>query len=441
MFTTAANGALGNTEFSIAHDLKVIPDQIDYDKLIFHVFVYPMTEMQVSITIEDSNGLSTSTEYVDIPPLTWTLIKSAELAVTLQTATLRAFTTVNFRSDSSLLHAHIAHPIFTNSYGFTENEFLRECVTFMPRFLVETDEAQENPKFPMFRYMDVGLAYADRAYKQAKEFAYKDIASGFDTFDNSTRSTLVDPIVAEPEYLSWLGQFVGITRKSARSGATPWGNLPGVWDDIHLSIDPDADITYSISSINVSGATLSSTPSSLSEGDTVSITGTTNFNGQFLITSIVGNQIVLDPAISEADEYTGTVTLVDNSWVEIESYNTQDSNYIEAQRNLITSARTGHNAGTKQAIIDTLEEILLGTKTYSYSVDPFASPWVISIQTLTTETPGGATGFASQLILDQLANVKPMGFIIEHECTDSFLAYEEALLPYDSGAPYDGYNI
>lgn len=437
----AGNGLLGNTEFAIFHEQKIVDQSLVGDKLAFHAFIYPLAEMDISITVEDSNGLSVTSEYITAPPLTWTLVRSGELSVTQQTQTLRAFSTINFRSNSTLAHVHIAHPVLTNVYGFTENSFLRECVTYMPRFLVETDEAQELPKFPMFRLMDLGLSYADAAYKELEEFTYRDIASGYDPNDDLTKSTLVNPDVADSEYLPWLGQFVGVTRKSTRAGATPWGNLPTTWGEIHTSIDPDADVSYSIASIDVTGATLTATPSGFQEGDTVSVSGTTNFNGQFLITSIAGNDIVLEPAISATSESSGTVTLVDTSWIEIESFDTQGSNYDSAQRNLISTARTGHNAGTKQAIIDTLEQILLGTKFYNYSVDPFNNPWVIDVKTLTSETPGGITGSESQLVLDQLTSVKPMGFTIHHECVDADLLYEEPALLYDSGAPYDGYNF
>lgn len=436
----AGTGAYGNTEFSLTHENKIVDPVLVGDRLACHVFVYPIVEMEVSIDVEDSNGLSTSTPYVSIPPLVWTLVKSDSIPVTEQTATLRAFATINFRSDTSLNHAHIAHPVLTNVYGFTDNLFLRECMSYIPRFLTETDEAQENPKFPMYRFMDLGVSYADVAYRQVEEFRYRDIASGYDATDDTTKSTLVDPEVAGLEYLPWLGQFVGVTRKTSRAGATPWGNLPETWEEIHTSIDPDADVTYYISSIGSAGASLTATPSGFSEGDTVSVAGTTNFNGQYQITSISGNEIVLDPVISEPDEFTGSVTLVDTSWLEIEFFDTQDSNYENAQRNLVSTARTGHNAGTKQAIIDTLEQVLLGTKWYSYEIDPFNSPWVISIQTLATETPGGVVGSESLLVMEQLETVKPMGFVIAHECVDLDLLYEEPGVLYDSGAPYDGYT-
>ena len=408
-----------NTEFSIAHEPKIVDPLLAEDRLAFHTFINPLVEMDVSITIEDSNGQSVTTEYLTLPPNTWTLVKSGLLFVTNQTSTLRAFTTINFRSDESLNHVHIAHPVLTNYFGFTENLFLREVMTYLPRFLIETDEAQENPTFPMFRLMDLGLAYADHGYRQAQEFIYSDIASGFSDSDDSTKSKLVNPEVADVTYLPWLGQFVGVSRKTSRSGATPWGNLPTTWAEMHTSIDPDADITYSISSIDVSGATLTATPTSLSAGDTVSISGTTNYDGQYLIESISSNTLVLNPAIDEATESTGTVTLVDTSWIEIEQYDTQDSNYISSQRNLATTARTGHNAGTKQAIIDTLESFLLGDKWYSYSANPLSNPWVISLQTLTSETPGGVTGEQSDLVIFELAPVKPMGFSIVHECIES----------------------
>lgn len=416
----AGNGTGGSTEFSIEHEPKIVSQSLVGDKLALHVFVYPQTEMQVSLTLEDSNSVVAQSEYVTIPPQTWTLIKSAELAVTEQTQILRCTSSIHFRSNSSLNHLHVAHPILTNVYGFTENLFLRECLAFTPRFLIETDEAQENPKFPMFRFMDLGTAYADRAYRQIEDFRYRDISMGYDANDSSTWSKLVNVEVAEPDYLPWLGQFVGVTRKGARAGATPWGNLPTTWLEMHTSIDPDPELTFSISSIDSSGATLTATPTGLSIDDTVSISGTTNFNGQFRVSFISGSDITLDPAISAPAESTGTVTVVDSSWQEIESFDTQDSNFVAAQRTLIRTARTGHNAGTKQAIVDTLDEFLLGEQQYVYLVDHINEPWTIRIRTLTSETPSGVNGQPSIVLLDQLEPVRPMGFQIIHTCVDAF---------------------
>lgn len=416
---TPGNGVGGTTTFSLEHAPKIVPQSFTDDSAQFHAFIYPTEEMRVSITIEDSNGLSLTSEETILPPNFWSLLKSSEFEITEQTSVLRIFTRINFtNSSASQAHVHVAQPILTNSYGFTENSFLRETVTYLPRFLLETDSVQTDPSFPMIRMMDVGLAYANRGYEQIEQFRYRDTSTGRDDSNPDTLSQLVNPDTTNVDYLRWLGQFVGVTDTPVRTGGTPWGYLPTTWSEIHTSIDPDVDVTFSISSIDVNGAVLSSTPSSLAEGYVVSISGTVNYNGQFQIVSISGTTLELEPALDFATENTGTVTLVDNSWTEIEFFDTRDANYEISQRNLITTQRTGLRAGTKQAIVDTLEQVLLYTKSYLYAINPTRYPWMIFIETLTDETPEGVNGVESQYLVRELNEVKPMGFIIYHRCRD-----------------------
>ena len=334
----------------------------------------------------------------------------------------------------------MAHPVLTNSYGFTQNLFLRETLPYTPRVLLEIDAEQSNPKFPMARMLELALAYGDRGFRQSQDFKYNDISEGYVSTDISTKSRLVDASAAETKYLPWLAQFVGVALQNTVGGTTPWSALPSNWDDLHTEIDPAPDVTYNIATIDSGGVVVTATPTGISEGDTVSIAGTSNFNGQYLVTSVSGTSLTLEPSVSASLETTGTVTLVDTSWIELESFDLDDSNVEDAQRSLLTTARTGHNAGTKQAIIDVLNQVLLNTKWFSYSVQPTIAPWVISIRTLTSETPNGETGSPSQVVLDELMPVKPMGFTITHECVDLDLLYEEPLVEYNSGAPYDGYT-
>lgn len=412
-----ANGPSGTTTFSITHENKVVPQTLVNDALVFHAFLYCLEETRVVIRLQDSNNVVVDSEELILPPLTWSLVKSEELDVTAQTQVLTARVTMNFTLPSGgNNHLHVAQPILTNSFGFTDNTFLRETINYLPRFLLEVDELQENPQFPMVRYMDVGLAYADRGYRQIESFRYRDISGGRNPSDPNTLSDLVDPLTADVDYLRWLGQFVGVTRTPARAGGTPWGNLPTTWDQIHTDIDSDADVTFFISSISSSGASLTATPTSINAGDVISVQGTTSYNGQYIVLSKTGNLLALDSIPTAPAETTGTITLVDNSWFEIESFDTQDSNYEQSQRNLITTQRTGLRAGTKQAIIDTLVETLLQTKQYLYGTNPVAFPWTIFIETLTSETPEGVNDVESAYLLSQLREVKPMGFTIHHRC-------------------------
>lgn len=429
------------TEFSLVHSPKTIPSQFDGDSLAFFVHVYALNSISVSLSLETSLGEVQSTEYIDIPAMTWTLVRSKEIRIPFQTLAITAQATINFRTMGQLTHCHISHPALVNSYGFADNLFLRESFAILPDYLRLVDSEQQGLTYPMSRLMEVGLVYADRAFRQAQDFQYLDIASGFDANDLSTRSTLVDPTIADPKFLPWLGQFVGVRLLTSAAGTTPWGNLPEQWEQIHTDIDPEPDVTYFISAIGSSGASLTATPSGIFEGNTITVEGTNNFDGQYLVTSISGNQLVLEPSVNESDEFTGSVTLVDSNWIEIESFDTGDANFVAGRRTQISSARTGLNSGTKEAIESALQDLLTGTKWYEYSSDPFTKPWVITLKTLVTETPGGVIAEQSDYIVSKLYPVKPMGFVIEHECVDLDQLYEEPLLTYDSSAPYDGYDF
>jgi hypothetical protein len=415
--TSPGNGLNGSTSFSIQHSPKIVPKYLGEDEITFHAFVYPLSEVIVSVTVEDDSGNAITTDSVTLPPNFWHLVKSKPLPIQQQTAVLRCFASVSFTyAEGGNSHLHVSQPILTNYYGLADNLFLRETIAELPRYLLETDEQQVNPTFPMVRFMDVGLAYADRAFRQVDEFRYRDISSGVDYNIPSTLSELVNPETTQVDYLRWLGQFVGVTRTPARAGGTPWGFLPTTWEAIHTSIDPEPDVSYSINIISTGLITVGASPAGINEGDVISVSGTSSFDGQYQVTNINSNELTVEPSIVATTENTGQITLVDNSWTEIEFFDTRDANYEISQRNLITTQRTGFNAGTKQSIIDTLEQTLLYTKSYLYGTNSIQLPWRIYIETLVEETPEGVDGQESQYLLDQLEEVKPMGFSIRHTC-------------------------
>lgn len=429
------------TEFSITHSPKAVPRGYEGDFITFFAWFYTFATCFITIEVADSNGTSVTGSSVPVPANTWTLVRGGELEIFQQSQPPSYHATVNFESKGGLQHVHMAHPVLTNSYGFARDVFLRETLPYIPRFLVDTDYEQTEPKYPMLRLAELGLGYGDRGYRQALSFRYKDLSEGFNEADDSTKSTLVDPTVADPAFLPWLAQFVGVSfTNNVIGGTTAWERLPATWDALHLDIDPDADVTYNISSVGTGTLTTTASPTGISIGDTVSISGTTNFNGQFLVTNKVSSTLTLDPAISATTENVGTVTLVDTSWLEIETFDTQDSNFVSTRRQLIAFPRTGHGAGTEQAISEAVKVILTGTKTISIVTDPVEAPWTIFIRTLVSETPNGVIGTSSQTVIDEANSVKPMGFKIEHECVD-LVEFNDALYSYNSTIPYDGFTV
>lgn len=414
------------TEVQITHQAPIIGSDYANDKMVGSAFIYPYAPLQVAIRINSSIPTQTDIVYVNCPALTWTLVRSAELEVPSNITNQNYYMTILFKSSGGLQHFHVGHPVLTNSYGFTQNRFLRETMMFMPQVLTEIDSQQTEPTFPMYRFMDVGLVYADSGYRQSIDFRYRDISEGYDETDDTTKSTLVDPDVAESEYLPWLAQFVGIQLPRIVGGSTPWGNLPPTWEQIMEDIDPVADVTYNISSVTRDGAgtvtaLLTTSPAGLQVGYVVSVRDTVGLDGQFeLIDVDLGtNTVQWSQEGSSTTETVGNITLVDTSWLEIEAYNTADSNFLPKRRALVNEARTGHRAGTLGALENAAKVNLTGTKAVNIIVEPIESPWIIYVQTLTSETPSGVTGQPATPIVIELNKVRPMGFTVIHECVAS----------------------
>lgn len=414
------------TEVEITHQQVLVPSAFVGDKMVGTVFVYPYAPMLAAVRINSTVPSNTSVNYINCPALKWTLIRSEELDVPSELLNQQYRMTVLFKSSGGFQHFHMGHPVLTNSYGFTQNRFLRETMMFMPLVLTEIDSQQVGPQFPMYRFMDVGLAYADPGYRQSINFKYRDISQGFKETDDSTKSTLVDPDVVESKYIPWLGQFVGVRLPQLAGVGTAWGNLPNTWEGMMEDIDPVADITYDISSVTRDGAgvvtaTLTASPTGVSIGDTVSVRNTSQLNGQFVLTDVnTGtNTVEWAQAGSSVTETIGSITLVDTSWGEIEQFNTTDTEFIERRRGIIAGARVGHNSGTYGALEESAKVLLSGTKSVEISIEPVAFPWTIFVKTLTSETPSGITGEPAPLVVAELNNSRPMGFVIVHECVDS----------------------
>lgn len=414
------------TEVSLTHQEVQVSSEYGNDYIDSTVNLFSSVPLEVSVQIENSALQSVTSDYVSIPASTWTVVRSAKLSVPTNLTNLTYRATYYFRSSNGIFSVLFGHPVVKNAYGFTDNLFLREVLTRMPQFLIDADSEQTFPQYPMSRLMDVGLVYADRAFRQAINFRFRDVSEGLLDSDDSTKSTLVDADVVDAEYLPWLAQFVGIKLDRLASGTTPWGNLPTTWENIHEDIDPAEDITYTITSISRDGsgtvtAVVSSSPTNLAIGQTVSVEGTTSLNGQFELTDVDTGTNTLTWAQSgaSATESTGTVTFVDTEWIEIETYDTTDANFIPSRRELVKDARTGLDAGTCRSLRDGVRYLLTGTQTIDVFFDPVEFPWKIFVKTLTSETPGGVTGSESALLSSELRKVKPMGFIVYHECVAS----------------------
>ena len=426
LFVQALTAGSPHTEVTLTHEPFLVSSAFLNDSIDATVNVFSSAPIEVAIEIENTVPGSVISEYVFVPASTWTTIRSDTLLVSSNAVNQSFSATFYMRSENGIFNVLFAHPVVKNAYGFADNLFLRETIARLPRFFVDVDSEQTRPKYPLARFLDVGLAYGDRGFRQAIDFRYRDIAEGYVSTDDSTKSTLIDPDIVDPDYLPWLAQFVGIKLDRLASGTTPWGNLPSTWEGFHEDIDPAADVTYSISSISRDGsgevtALVTASPTGFSIGDTVSVEGTSGLNGQFELTDVDTGTNTLTWAQdgSAVSEAVGTITLVDTEWIEIETLDTTDANYIPSRRDLVSDRRTGHDAGTCKSLRDGIRYLLTGTQTIDVFFDPIQNPWKIFIRTLTSETPGGINGVESPLLMSELNKVRPMGFKVYHECVAS----------------------
>ncbi|MFZ9715947.1 MAG: hypothetical protein ACO3CH_00630 [Ilumatobacteraceae bacterium] len=88
------------------------------------------------------------------------------------------------------------------------NSVLISLMQRVPEWIFNKEIAIESlPNLQMIRYMDIGSDYLDKAFEYLYKFLYVDIASGFNPGIDATRSTLVDPKVADYQTLLWLVVF------------------------------------------------------------------------------------------------------------------------------------------------------------------------------------------------------------------------------------------
>lgn len=209
----------------------------DYVTLCFHLFCNSKTT--VAITLSDSFG-NTTTRTLLPNASAWSVIRGPELTIPDSSGDITVAMSIQITNHNGS-PIFIACPALTSGLAFRNNLFLRMAMNNMPLFLLETDRESAFPQFPLMRFLDLGTAYAGRAVSQAVTFRYRDIQSGYDASDDTTKSRLVNPNICAPEYLAWLAQVAGVRLSAVGGGSTPWGNLPTTWTLLDTQVDTDAD--------------------------------------------------------------------------------------------------------------------------------------------------------------------------------------------------------
>jgi hypothetical protein len=102
-------------------------------------------------------------------------------------------------------------------------------------------------------------------------------------------------------------------------------------------------------------------------------------------------------------------------WDVIQDSNTEPAGLDAFLRWQVQYGYYGVNAGSKNAIIESVKRILSGTKQVTYSV---SSPWNILVKTKITETPDTSlldVGDSVSSIIDLIEYTRPLGCVVSHE--------------------------
>jgi hypothetical protein len=252
-------------------------------------------------------------------------------------------------------------PVLCQNFEFvTRNRILTQVAQNLPSVFLDIDYEQTGGiELPFLRLLDVFTTGLDASYQQLARYAYLDIESGFDDNDNSTKSYLVNPDVADFATLVWLCKFNG-TRPVTR---------------FETSLDV-------VTTPFVLGDGLGS-GSELDSGDGLLLTSYTELN---------------PPALTVAQQ-------------------------VALLRWQLDYGYYGINSGTLPAVIEAAKRQLIGDQTLVVEYDFDQEPWVIHTFSEWFETYGAIgpedIGSSSTLVLSAIDYARPLGVKVTHEMTDA----------------------
>jgi len=106
----------------------------------------------------------------------------------------------------------ITLPHLINDDLFYTNPFVNLARFYMPDFYWDIDSQQENPSNPMHRLIDCLSASANEVwdeYSKILPYQTNELITLQESSLDYTKSTMVDPLVADKKYIPWLSQFNG----------------------------------------------------------------------------------------------------------------------------------------------------------------------------------------------------------------------------------------
>lgn len=202
-----------------------------------------------------------------------------------------------------------------------------------------------------------------------------------------------------------------------------WGSLTrDASGDVVGYIKSDSDSKY-----------LDYIPNWAEVGTNITISGVTDtsFNGTFAITDINRSAATIywndggsaSAVVTEegygayvTSESTGQVTQVDSAWLDLELYDLAAASLGAFYRDQITHAYNGYKAGSYTSLEMAAKQFLRDTQTVQITKRYGGDEWAILVETLTSETPNGVDDTEAEVVVDQIAISKPVGYVVTHLC-------------------------
>lgn len=335
----------------LEHTRVSMDDQYDWDSRAFY-WIYSNEPLTATIGLIVYNSTTESASAtVSVRARRWTLVSVAGVAPE-SSARIKMVIRIDDLSDGD--SAYVTNPVIITPNAISRNIFAAESWLRLPGYLQEADELQEDPDFPLLRFLDVITSEPDAIYAiwEAMRYIPPDDEDGEDL-------SSLDPEEADLPTLRWWAQLLGVRFYDPSTGTTSWVNL-------EEGLDED-----------------SSGEAEWDEWETVPDGGD------------VGS---------------------DASWAEIEGFRPTVSGLSELLRWQIQTAYFGLRGGTLEAVVESVKKVLTGDKYTNVVYHPGGDPWAVKVQTKQSETPDEPDiGESSASVTEIVANAVPAGYEFIHE--------------------------
>ena len=313
-------------------------------------------------TLKAVQGSTSVVNAVGVINPQWFIFRSDPITPVSSVGTTGITIDITFTANDATAPIYFTLPVLCQNYEFvSKNRILSSVVQNMPRVFFDIDFEQTGViDLPLRRLLDIFTNGLDESYQQMGKYAYLDIQEGYDDSDNTTKSTLVNPDVADFDTLVWLCKFTGTKPVTRYESSLDTVTIPFILGD-------------EISS------------GSLLDGD-----------DGLLLTSYTG---LNPPAFTLAKQ-------------------------IELLRWEVDNGYYGINAGTLPAVVDAAKRQLIGEQSVVVEYDYATEPWVINLSSEWYETYGATgeedVGNSSSLVLGAVEYARPLGVKITHTMTHTF---------------------